>query len=501
MEDYIMEKNILRTVCLFVCLLIILCPLASCSGDKNKTEISDTVTTTGQITEIIDEIDPARLPVEFPDVKYNGEDFVILTGTTSNPNVKWLIQNTDEENAELINDAIYKRNRRIEEQFNIIITQNAQDSPFNFARKSIMSGDKAFDIAHITIVDAVSLARQNLLYNFIDIPYIDTGKAWWDQNLENTLTIEGKLYFQTGDITVYDDCRTACMYFNKGLFQASGLPFPYDAVLSGDWTFDYLIELTRGLNKDLDGDGVMGQNDQWGYMSQYANSRMMFQASGESVVSKNSKGEPELTMNSQRATDVIMKILTITTDGVSMFHADMIKGVADIWQEASKLFQEDKYYIRSSLFEAIPRDLRGMETDFGVLPYPKYDKQQERYYSQVYGDARVIAVPKSTEDIEKIGIMTESLAYGSVDTLTVAFFDLSLIQKNIRDDESKEMLDIIFSSKKYDIGDLFAIGGYDVILDDLTKSKSLDFMSKYEAKLAAAQIALDKLIDDFANAD
>jgi hypothetical protein len=85
----------------------------------------------------------------------------------------------------------------------------------------------------------------------------------------------------------------------------------------------------------------MGQNDQWGLMAQYETAGMMFQASGESVASKTADGKIELTMNSPRALDVIDKILNYTTDEISMFHADTNKA-SEIWQEASKLFQEDK---------------------------------------------------------------------------------------------------------------------------------------------------------------
>jgi len=496
-----MAKKIIIALLMALVLIFVF----SCSNKDAENNIDNqTVNENNENDETIlkngEELEPSKIPVELPDIKYNGEEFIILTETNSNPNARWWIQAVEEQTGEPINDAIYARNLAVEERFNITIKQLARDNAGTYARTSVLADDRGYDIAHIRISEAANMARENLLLNFLDMPYIGNDKAWWDQNLKDDLTIAGKLYFQTGDITVYDDCRITSMYFNKGMFVNAGLPYPYEAVLNGNWTLDYLAELTRGLNKDLDGDGVMGQNDQWGLMAQYEVAGMMFQASGESVVSKSADGKFELTMNTPRALDVINKILSYTTDGVSMFHADEIKG-ADVWPEASNLFQQDKYFIRASLFEAIPRDLRGMETDFGVLPFPKYNKEQPRYYTQVYSDARVIAFPKTTPNIEKASIITEALAYGSVDTLTKAFFDISLIQKGIRDDESQAMLEIIFSTKKYDIGFLFFVADVNPILSDLTRTKSTDFISRYERVSSRLQGNLDKLIEDFQNAE
>ncbi|MCL1792389.1 MAG: hypothetical protein FWG34_00815 [Oscillospiraceae bacterium] len=502
-----MRKRYYIFICAALAAALILPLMFSCNAnDETKTNENSVTSSAGENeksgesnAENEKTPDDSKMPVELPETDYSGEEFIILTEINANPNARWWIQAVEEQNGEPINDAIYTRNLAVEERFNVAVKQLARDGAGAYARTSVLADEKAYDIAHIRISEAATMARENLLLNFLDMPYIGNDKEWWDQNLKDELMIAGKLYFQTGDITVYDDCRIASMYFNKGMFTGAGLPYPYEAVQNGEWTFDYLAQLTKGLNKDLDGDGQMDQNDQWGFMAQYETAGMMFQASGESVAVKTADGDVSLTMDSPRALDVIEKILNYTTDGVSMFHADTIKA-SDIWQEASNLFQNDKYFIRASLFEAIPRDLRGMETDFGVLPFPKYNKEQPRYYTQVYSDARVIAFPNTTGDLEKAGIVTEALAYGSVETLTKAFFDISLIQKGIRDVESEEMLKIIFSTKKYDIGFLFFFNTVNPILSDLTKTKSTDFVSKYEKIAPRLQIDLDKLVEDFKNA-
>jgi len=63
------------------------------------------------------------------------------------------------------------------------------------------------------------------------------------------------------------------------------------------------------------------------------------------------------------------------------------------------------------------------------------------------------------------------------------------------------MLEIIFSTKKYDIGFLFFFNEVNPILRDLTRIKSTNFMSSFESISTGLQINLDKLVEDFENAD
>jgi len=53
--------------------------------------------------------------------------------------------------------------------------------------------------------------------------------------------------------------------------------------------------------------------------------------------------------------------------------------------------------MRTSVFEPIVRDLRAMPTDFGIVPYAKFDEKQENYYSNVKGDGLFIALPDITD--------------------------------------------------------------------------------------------------------
>jgi len=152
--------------------------------------------------------------------------------------------------------------------------------------------------------------------------------------------------------------------------------------------------------------------------------------------------------------------------------------------------------MRASLFEPIPRDLRAMETDFGVLPTCKFNEQQENYYTYAEQNGLVIGIPMNA-DTDYAGLITEALAYESGTTLMPAFYDLCLTSKVLRDNESEGMLDIIFNNRVYDIGYIYGIGTLPTILNTLTSSGKTDFVSQFEKAQGSIEKALEKFIDSY----
>ena len=88
-----------------------------------------------------------------------------------------------------------------------------------------------------------------------ELPYVDLSKPWWDKDVNQGFSIKGHLMMINGDISPYSFNLTACMYFNKKLFDKYDLEYPYQLVRDGKWTLDKLIELTKDFTADTDGDG------------------------------------------------------------------------------------------------------------------------------------------------------------------------------------------------------------------------------------------------------
>ena len=145
--------------------------------------------------------------------------------------------------------------------------------------------------------------------------------------------------------------------------------------------------------------------------------------------------------------------------------------------------------------------MRGMETDFGIIPYPKYDENQSEYYNLISTIlVPGVSVPVTNAEPEKAGLILEAMAYYSVDTLTAAYYDNALHTRYVRDEESGDMLDIIFSTRVYDLGFISNVGGLGQLIGNMFRAKKTNFASEYESMSSAAETALEKLTESFREA-
>lgn len=144
--------------------------------------------------------------------------------------------------------------------------------------------------------------------------------------------------------------------------------------------------------------------------------------------------------------------------------------------------------------------LRSMEDDFGILPIPKFDSAQDRYYSTASNGWHSYAwlIPQGSQDPDKTAYIMDTMAYYGRIHILPAYYDVVLQRKYTRDDESSAMLDIIFNSTVYDLGDLYNIGGFRNTLEDMIRSKGVNNMSSGLEKLSGKiEKDLNKLISQF----
>ena len=115
------------------------------------------------------------------------------------------------------------------------------------------------------------------------------------------------------------------------------------------------------------------------------------------------------------------------------------------------MFQADRglFYAASCFYI---ENLRNMQTDFGILPYPKYDESQKEYYSRIEG-CEMSGIPNTITDKARTSAVIEALASISATTVEPAYYDIVLKSQAARDNDSSEMLDIIFANRVFDLGD------------------------------------------------
>jgi hypothetical protein len=141
-----------------------------------------------------------------------------------------------------------------------------------------------------------------------------------------------------------------------------------------------------------------------------------------------------------------------------------------------------------------------MDSDFGILPYFKYDEAQQNYYTTIGSWHSVfLGVPTGPQDLERTGIITEVLASESYD-LTEAYYDKTLKGKTTRDEESSAMLDLIFANRVYDLGWYFQFGGYNEGVMNQFRNYQNAFASAYKTSEKAATKLIEKTNKSFIEA-
>jgi ABC-type glycerol-3-phosphate transport system substrate-binding protein len=301
-----------------------------------------------------------------------------------------------------------------------------------------------------------------------------------------------------------DNNATWAVFFIKNLIKELGLKSPYDYVRENEWTLDRYHELSAAAAKDLNGDGIMDpDNDRWGTVGDYLNTFMLYIASGEKAIKKDADDIPYLETINERGAGVMDKVMNIQLDKDSTLHANEYSSkYANVYSDMLRRnFKEDRalFYIAGLLSYTLLRD---MESEFGMVPMPKYEPAQDRYYTTYnYANASSVSIPATNAKPAKTGLVVEALAAESMYTLTPAYYNVALERKYMRDEESREMLDIILSSRIVDLDIIYNWGGSYMMFEDLTGKKSRDFTSEFEKIRAKAEAEIAKTVESFGKVD
>ena len=410
----------------------------------------------------------------------------------------------EEENGDPINDAIYKRNRAVEDLYNINIALTPgisyadREKHANTVLKSILAGDDNFDAGLIIGYQMPKiLTTPNALTNLKTIQSLDLKNKWWDQKSVNELSVAKRLFAVTGDISLYSAFGTVMIYFNKNLVQEKDLEDPYKLVKDGTWTWDKLNEMCKAVVKDLDGNGTINYKDQIGIMSESHSLIYSLMSGGQRLTNKDANDIPVLAINNERTTKGIDAVIGVLRDKNTNMNTGDVTGFGNAFFEFTmpKFRDSQALFFYHQLYTAL--NLREMESDFGILPAPKLDLEQSDYKS-VASEWWItyLFVPQTNTDPERTGNILDALGYYSKKYVMPAFYDVTVTNKLVRDESSVEMLDIILNNRVYDLASVYNWGNIVAIFDDIYNKGQNNFVSTYEKKEAAINIAIDKTITE-----
>jgi len=495
-----------KAIAMFMAMITLFTAAAGCvqtdKGSDPKTSNASNVETESKETY-----------ANLPEVNMNGADMPIFisynvenvsdleTGISKNE------FGADEFNAEAVNDARVERNQIVNAKFNCNIvgfdynTEVAlshHDSMVNYIDKLLVSGTNDYVFMLIQGYTACQLALRGVLTDLYSYENLALEQPWWDQKANENLTVMDTLYYTTGDISTADNDATCTILFNKALAENYTLPNLYDTVKEDKWTLDLLLSYAAMASEDLNGDGKRTDEDQYGAIVWDDITMAMVNSTGEKCAKVDEEGKIALTLNSERTIDVLTRWTTFGRNTTECYQYQYVSSSDTL---AIKLFSNNQGLFLMQLMQIVPK-MRDMETDFGILPIPKYDEDQAEYYNMVGSWHSVFfCMPYGNADKTNASILAEALAYEGKNTVTPAYYEKTLIGKSTRDEESADMLDIIFDTRVYDLGWYYQFGEYNIGVMNMFRrsARKKEFASMYKSQEEAALTKVEEVNLAYAN--
>lgn len=472
-------------------LLALLCVLSavSCGSATND----DAVTTAGSAddTTTAADTEPAY---DWPDIDLGGKKFSILNSSTT-----WGFYTTldlEAETGDVLDDAVYRRNSLLEDKLNFefeVTEIDIESGTVDKMKSSVMSGEDVYQCGFLRGEFLSPLISEGMFVDLNTMSGLRLDEPYWDQQIREAASIgeHEELYIAGTDFSLMGFGGTICTYFNKDMLENLGGESPYQLVRDGKWTLDKLNEyaaLGANLNGDESFDFEPDGAATYGIATWYSGASAMLIGSGEEYIKRDSSNKPYLAIENDRFYSVCEKIAGITSvkgefieinDSSNNKHYELAFADSRCLMTIAELKASNKF--------------RNMNDSFGVLPMPKYDEAQENYVCYRAPATIYLCVPVTNTMLPETAAVLDAASYLSYTDVLPVYYNVTIAQKGLRDDESIEMLEIIQSSRYFDIGRVFGwtTNLYNAIENSLLKGKS-DVASTIAKQKSKVETNIDK---------
>ncbi len=439
-----------RKIALLIALMSLM-NFAACgdSGETNDTTSASTDTTSAPEPELTDGLGDIDLEEFTLNVLHHNTEWLSWAKTQMIP--------YEENTGELINDEIYKRNSYIEERFNCHLNLEEVKSVGDVFRSLVMAGDSEYDIMFQYGLNV--LGNIDYLANFANIPHLSLDEEWWNPAATEVFKVGDKQLAVAGNWTLSYLSGASNFCFNTEMWENFNTGYSlYSLVDEGKWTTDTFYSAAKLAQQDLNGDGnILPADDITGMAGAakgYWNSLII--GAGFRYVGFDDDHNPYFNLKgNEKMINFIQKIVETESANEYIYPVtnDMLTSsyLANAAPDSS--FVDGHTLFCQNTILGIENGLREMETDFGILPIPKYDEAQEKYMS--YANIGEIAtLPRSydTSRSENIGIILEAMSFYSQQHIVPAYKETVLQVKLTRDEDSARMIDHVFESIVFDYG-------------------------------------------------
>ena len=426
--------------------LMIMSAFTSCgsSGDGSAASVvslpvTDDSTGEEDMSEINDYVDKLAKRYDF-----SGESFTWIGGGSQAPT-------EEEDTGDIMSDALYFRQREIEEKFNIewsnyIPPEQADQSTHavvESVKQDVLAGTGVYDAGYGTAVAVCQpLFINDCLLDTSEFNVLDLSGEWWTQSLIDTYSIGGSVYFLNGAIVTSNYMDAYGILFSKQTVLDYNIGDLYSYVQNNQWTFDKMFEIASVIPSNANGSGAYRYASPNGFAVLFGN--------GMTVTKYDALSNPYLP-------EVLPEDLSDLADKFSYYFGNY-SVVAPY--AGSEMIAEGGVLFSFETMQSAAEMRKVEDAEFGILPIPKGSEKQKDYVS--YAEPWIafhVFIPKTTKKLEVTDVIIEVMGALGVKYIKPTYYDNILKSRSAYDTQSKEMIDIIFRTKIYDLLDILAMGG------------------------------------------
>lgn len=499
-----MKKTIsLLLLCAMICGM-----LAACGGkDTTGAEVTTAAgETTAAETAPLDPLEARKLiSDDLGEYDFDGYEFRVVVdfgSAAGSEKGKAEMLVMDEATGDVIEDAIYERNRDVSERFNckiVIAKEDGYSNCTSWMQNTVSAGEDAFDLASMHVVQLGGIGAAGYFTNWYDVDNVNFDKPWWSSSNKDVLTVNGVCFIAVGDYALTAMTQTYCIFYNKKLAADFEIGDVYGIVRDGDWTIDRIVEMTRDIYVDVNGDGKKDDGDNYGYVSNTYSNINAYLWSFNNPIFIRDGDDLKFVYKTEKIPAIVEKLCNTFNDHNGIYTNPNFTGPNNSSHHLGReLFRNSQAVFANGLISYSLLHFRELQDEYGIIPYPKWDDAQEEYYTMSDGNHMAMCMPVTIQDFERSGAIIEALCAESYKRVHPAYYDVALKVKAVRDEESIEMLDLVVGSCVYDFGYVYDFWkGCSFFLQTLVKDNNTNFESYWASKETAVMAHYDKVIQAF----
>lgn len=437
-------KQIFKRTTAIVLLLSMLLSAAACS--ENSENVDETQA---------DAADPAATETEFQLVEEDGTthyadlieavDYEGWTMHIANDGLSsdyFSAFTVEELTGDDFNDAIFNRNERIMDKFNIKITET-YDGSVSALKNDVTAGTGEVAFGQVLFRSCMGLILQDYIRPMSSLPGIDLTKPYWDKGSVETLTFNGNYYFAHGDLGWDHYEGMAVLFYNGELLTDNNITeTPYDLYMDDRWTLDNMHEMMNIVSRDTNGDGQMDiKYDVFGFTGRDFEFLPSLHSSNTQLVTYDKDAEDFVLNYTDETVMAVGDKLNAMLNDANISHP--------AWDSESRnVFKEGRVLFYSRLLGDF-RNLRDKEDDYGIVSFPTLNENEPgRVYIQ---NCFTNLVPVSCEDPARLGTLIEAMSADTHDNVLNVYINKAVIGKGVRDEQSAELMRIMMTRRSYDL--------------------------------------------------